>query len=70
MVNKWKKCLAMLSVFCIRNNQWWLGCILEKDLENVQVAQFASSVWSKSIIPISSYTIDCHCATIQGCPVG
>ena len=24
-------------VICIRNNQWWLGCVLEKDLENVQV---------------------------------
>ena len=24
-------------VICIHNNQWWLGCVLEKDLENVQV---------------------------------
>ena len=24
-------------VICIHNNQWWLGCVLEKDLENVQL---------------------------------
>ena len=24
-------------VICIHNNQWWLGCVLEKDFENVQV---------------------------------
>jgi len=24
-------------VICIHDNQWWLGCVLEKDLENVQV---------------------------------
>ena len=24
-------------VICIHSNQWWLGCVLEKDLENVQV---------------------------------
>ena len=24
-------------VICIHNNQWWLGCVLKKDLENVQV---------------------------------
>ena len=23
-------------VICIHNNQWWLGCVLEKDMENVQ----------------------------------
>ena len=24
-------------VICIHNSRWWLGCVLEKDLENVQV---------------------------------
>ena len=24
-------------VICIHNNQWWLGCVLEKDLDDVQV---------------------------------
>ena len=25
-------------VICIHNNQWWLGCVLEKDLDDVQVS--------------------------------
>ena len=24
-------------VICIHSNQWWLGCVLEKDLDDVQV---------------------------------
>ena len=51
-------------VICIHSNQWWLGCALEKDLENVQVKLSLLHPSGPSRSFRYPRAPDYHCATI------